>query len=79
MSKHEHKPCDIPCAFYTDIEVAAIFGVGPRCVWKWAEDGKLPKPIQIARRWTRWRRVDIDEAVAKLHADAQKGGPDRAA
>jgi predicted DNA-binding transcriptional regulator AlpA len=72
--KHAHKPCDLPCAFYTDVEVAAIFGVGPRCVWNWSQKGLLPKPISIARRWTRWRRVDIDAAVERLHHAAQQEG-----
>jgi predicted DNA-binding transcriptional regulator AlpA len=52
--------------YYTDAEVAELFGIDVRTVWTWSETGRLPKPVRKGPRWTRWPKTLVD---AILFAD----------
>ncbi len=46
----------------TTEEVARLAKVSPRTVTRWAEAGRIPKPIKIVpgqRGSVRWRRADL--------------------
>lgn len=45
-------------------EVAEAFDVTPRCIYRWEAEGKIPTAVRRGRRWTRWRRSEIDAALA---------------
>lgn len=48
-----------------DIEtVAAIVGVNPRTVRRWAEQRLFPAPIRVGPRILRWRRADVRNYLA---------------
>ncbi|CAM3793903.1 AlpA family transcriptional regulator [Kerstersia gyiorum] len=43
----------------TDKEVAHLLGASRSWPWKLAQDGRLPAPIRITERCTRWRLSEI--------------------
>jgi predicted DNA-binding transcriptional regulator AlpA len=50
----------------TDREVGAMLRVHPGTIWRWVSEGRLPKPVRVADRATRWFRSDIEAHVAAL-------------
>lgn len=44
----------------TVAEVAELLTVSTRTVWAWVADGTLPEPMRKGKRWTRWRRKDVE-------------------
>jgi len=56
---------------YLSVEqIAEQLGISTSCVWRWAADGKLPKPIKLSSRVTRWRADEIEQALSKLEEGA---------
>jgi prophage regulatory protein len=47
-----------------------LLKVSERTIWRYVAEGKLPPPIRLTSRCTRWRKSDVDQALAK--AQAQK-------
>lgn len=47
--------------FLRDTQAAARYGVSRVTVWRWAAQGKFPRPVKLATRCTRWRLSDILE------------------
>ena len=45
--------------YLRDIAVAQRYGVCRQTVWRWAEQGALPKPIKLSQGVTRWRVSDL--------------------
>jgi excisionase family DNA binding protein len=45
-------------------EVAAIFGVTERVIWKWRSMGKL-KAVKKGRRYTRFSRAEVERFKTK--------------
>lgn len=43
----------------TDKEVAHLLGASRSWPWKLAQDGRLPAPIRLTARCTRWRLSEI--------------------
>jgi excisionase family DNA binding protein len=40
-------------------EVARLFGVSPRTVWRWVKRGLLPAPARLRGKIVRWPTRDI--------------------
>lgn len=40
-------------------ELAALTKLGPRTVWRFRDEGRLPAPVTLGR-CIRWRRSDIE-------------------
>ncbi len=55
--------------FVTDLELAARFRVSRTTIWRWAAAGKLPRPVRLGGRTTRWAADEVDAAIAKWMAD----------
>ena len=53
-------------------DVGGLLCISERAVWRLADEGSLPKPVQIGSA-LRWRRADIDAAVAAMGADSAPG------
>ncbi len=47
-------------------DMCQLFDVNPRTIWKWTAEGKLPRPYQNGRRWTRWMKTEVDAALKSL-------------
>jgi prophage regulatory protein len=43
--------------------VAEMLGVSINTVWTMDATGKIPSPIRLGRRCTRWRRIEIEAWV----------------
>ena len=41
-------------------QVAARYSVGISTVWRWTRDGRLPPPLKLTDRCTRWDQRDLD-------------------
>lgn len=40
-------------------DVAKLLGISIPTVWRWAREGKLPKPVKISQRITVWKKTEI--------------------
>lgn len=59
-------PPDLPLEWCTDVQLAKRFGVSRATIWRWSEEGKLPKPSRLfGSRSVRWRLSDIEELEAQ--------------
>lgn len=47
-------------AFLKDIEAALRYRVSRPTIWRWARNGKFPKPIKLGAGSTRWRSADLE-------------------
>ncbi|MHA6347593.1 helix-turn-helix transcriptional regulator [Roseivivax sp. CAU 1761] len=45
--------------YLRDLMVARRYGVSRQSVWRWAAQGRLPKPIKLSEGATRWRESDL--------------------
>jgi predicted DNA-binding transcriptional regulator AlpA len=50
-----------PDQLLTADEVAAWVRISTRTVWRWTAPGKLPQPVRLSPRCTRWRAGDIQQ------------------
>ena len=51
--------------FYSDVEIAAVFGgkTSRVTIWRWAREGVLPKPRKLAPNTSRWVGAELNAAV----------------
>lgn len=63
---------DVP-RFVRAKDAAAFLGLGTSTVWRWAREGRIPKPIKLSARASVWKLDDLKAFVAAQDA-AQKGG-----
>lgn len=49
-------------------DVAKLLGISVPTVWRWAREGKLPKPMKISQRITVWKKTEIIPCVEALQA-----------
>jgi predicted DNA-binding transcriptional regulator AlpA len=47
-------------------EVARIFSVCTRTVWRWVSIGRMPEPYHLAPGVKRWKRSEIESVVNSL-------------
>ena len=48
--------------------LAAALETSPTTIWRWAKNGRLPKPHRLGEGTTRWRVSEIRAALAILAA-----------
>ena len=63
----------VPKDLWTVRDVARCLSVSERTVWRWAALGRLPAPVRLQRRSTRWRVADIRRYLDGL-APARSAG-----
>lgn len=54
--------------FLCDISVAGRYEISKPTVWRWARDGRLPKPIKLSPGCSRWKLSDLIAAEAEKAA-----------
>lgn len=59
------KPTPNLAFFYSIADLMALFSVTDRTVWKWCASGRLPKPVRMGRKWSRWPKTQIDALLAE--------------
>lgn len=52
--------------FLTVQDVARLFSVSTRTVWRWIANGRLPAPLRLSEATIRWRRDDLNEHVLSV-------------
>jgi predicted DNA-binding transcriptional regulator AlpA len=66
------RPFDLD--FVTARDVAELLCVSPRTVWRWSATGRLPAPVRVGARCTRWRVSDLqryfDALVSRVPDEA---------
>ncbi len=65
-----HGGADDPEAFVRPTDAAALLGIGRTTLYKWVNQGRLPKPIRLSHRVAGWPRKTL-----LTWRDAQEGGP----
>ena len=48
--------------------LAQVLAVSEVTIWRWAKDGRLPKPRKLGANTTRWNVGQVRAALAKLAA-----------
>lgn len=46
-------------------QLARRYGVHVVTVWRWAQIGRIPRPIRLTPRTTRWRKDQIEAREAE--------------
>ena len=55
----------------TDQQVATRYSVSRMSVWRWVQQGRLPKPRKLSPGCTRWNASELDAHDAQLMEGAQ--------
>ena len=53
-----------------DIQLADRYGVNRATIWRWAQQGKFPKPVKLSPGCTRWKLCDVES----WEQEAKQGG-----
>lgn len=61
-AKVNPKPADVKPRLYKSGRVARMLDVADSTVWRWAAQGRIPKPVTVAGI-KRWRAKDIDKML----------------
>jgi len=46
-----------------DSEMAKLYGVSRATIWRWANDGAIPKPQKIGANTTRWDGAEVKASM----------------
>lgn len=57
-------------------QVARLFGgtdkeIDRSTVYRWMRQGRIPQPVKIGPKLTRWRRSECQKALDKMIADSK--------
>jgi predicted DNA-binding transcriptional regulator AlpA len=55
-------------AYLTDSQVGDRYCVTRCTVWRWVKAGRLPAPVRLSDRCSRWRIEDLQAFEAKAEA-----------
>lgn len=55
-------------AFVQSATLAALFQTSGTTIWRWARDGRLPKPRKLGGNSTRWNVGEVRRAIANMGA-----------
>ena len=48
-------------------DVAKHLGISRSTVWRFVAAGKLPQPIKISDRCSRWKATDLERLIEQAH------------
>ena len=51
--------------YISDLQLAVRYSVSRSTIWRWANNGNLPAPIQLSPGCTRWRFDAIEQRDAE--------------
>jgi len=57
--------------YMSSTEVADTLGVCLRTVLRWSNDGRMPAPVRMGRRFVRYRRTEIQEWIDNGFPDSK--------
>ncbi len=50
----------------TSRQVAQRLSVSIRTLWKMVKEGTFPQPLRLSRKFIRWKRTEVDEAIRRM-------------
>ena len=56
--------------YVRDSDLAERYSVSRSTIWRWAQQGRIPTPVQLSNCCTRWRLDDIEARDAERDAAA---------
>lgn len=56
--------------YLSDVDIAARLAISRVTVWRWAEQGRFPRPIRLGPNCTRWRAEDVADWEATRLAES---------
>lgn len=65
-------PPAIAPALLNDRQAAEYLAIARRTLWMMSSSGEIPAPIRLPGRITRWRRTDLDAAIARWAGQGEK-------
>lgn len=54
-----------PNALLTVKQVAALLGISCRSVWRFADSGRMPRPLALSGNLRRWNRSALEAWIAE--------------
>jgi prophage regulatory protein len=57
-----------PAVYLRDTDVAKRYNVSRKTVWRWTQDGHLPKPVRLGPSTVRWLQADLERFEAERGA-----------
>jgi predicted DNA-binding transcriptional regulator AlpA len=61
-----------PIVWLSAAQLAARYGVHIVTIWRWSQNGRLPRPHRISRGTTRWRKDEVETCEAQRAADMRE-------
>lgn len=61
----------MPQTYLIDRDLAERYAVSRVSIWRWAQQGVLPKPIRVGANCTRWRADEIEGFEARKAAERE--------
>ncbi len=55
--------------YVTARDLCARWSVSRMTLWRWQQDGYIPKPVRFAGRTTRWPLAEVEEFERRLELD----------
>ena len=46
--------------YFKDTQLAARYNVTRATIWRWAREGRIPKPVSLSPGCTRWEGAELD-------------------
>jgi prophage regulatory protein len=47
-------------------DLVTIYNVNKRTIWRWVRQGRLPRPLAVTNRVSRWRTSEIQQHLDDL-------------
>ncbi len=54
-------------------DAAKYLSVSVQTLYRWAAEGKLPRPLKLGERASGWKKADLDAYIASLDGTAEGG------
>lgn len=51
--------------YLRDLDLCERYGVARASIWRWAANGRFPRPITLTPGCTRWRASDVERWEAE--------------
>ncbi len=56
--------------YISDLQLAARYGIHRTTPWRWAQEGKFPKPVKLTAGCSRWKLSEVEAWEAARAAAA---------
>lgn len=66
---HQLEPIEQGVGYSSDRTLAKFYDASRSTIWKWAREGKLPKPIKLTSGATRWDNKSVKAFAERLYGE----------